>query len=192
VLRNQDWVAPAANTTADGSVMLSVLDYARWDAALLGRKLLEPQSWAEIERHAALKSGGSYPYGFGWYMGHTAGQEAWRHAGAWLGFQSFVIHYRGDELTLVALANSDSADPETIVRHVAGMLEPKLARPPAAPIEDPAPQFTGRLRILLQRIAAGRVDSKDFAFVSQAELAERMGHPPAPGDRTDVSLSGAL
>ena len=187
VLRNQDWVSPTANTTADGSLMLSVLDYARWDAAWLGRKLLEPQSWAQIERPAALKSGRSYPYGFGWYMEHTAGQDAWRHSGAWLGFQSFVIHYRGDELTLVALANSDSADPETIVRHVAGMLEPKLARPPAAPIEDRAPQVTGRLRTLLQRIAAGRVESKDFTFVSQAELAERMAN-----DRKTVQSLGAL
>jgi CubicO group peptidase (beta-lactamase class C family) len=174
VLRNQDRVSPTANTTADGSLMLSVLDYARWDASLLGRKLLGPQSWAEIERPAALESGRSYPYAFGWYREHSAGQEVWRHSGAWLGFQSFVIHYRGDELTLVALANSDSADPETIVRHVAGMLDPKLAASPGTPIEDDVPQVTGRLRRLLQQIAAGGVDSKDFAFVSRPELAERM------------------
>jgi CubicO group peptidase (beta-lactamase class C family) len=174
VLRNQDWVSTTANTTADGSLMLSVLDYARWDAALLGRKLLEPRSWAEIERPAALKSGRSYPYGFGWYMEHRTGQEVWQHSGAWLGFQSFVIHFRSAELTLVALANSDSADPQTIVRHVAGMLEPELAQPPGAPLEDAAPQVTRRLKGLLQQIAAGRVDSKDFAFVSKTELAERL------------------
>jgi CubicO group peptidase (beta-lactamase class C family) len=187
VLRNQDWVSPTANTTADGSLMLSVLDYARWDASLLGRKLLEPQSWAEIERPAALNSGKSYPYGFGWYMEHTAGQEVWRHSGAWLGFQSCVIHYRADELTLVALANSDSADPETIVRHVAGMLEPRLARPPDVPIDDHAQQLTGRLESLLQRIAAGRVDFRDFAFVSHTELAERMTDA-----RTTLQSLGAL
>jgi CubicO group peptidase (beta-lactamase class C family) len=174
VVRNQDWVSPTANTTADGSLMLSVLDYARWDASLLGRNLLDPASWAEIGRPAALKSGRSYPYGFGWFLEHSAGQEVWRHSGAWLGFQSFVIHYRGDELTLVALANSDSANPETLVRHVAGLLDPKLARPPGTPIEDHVPQVTERLKSLLQRIAGGGVDSRDFAFVSQAELAERM------------------
>lgn len=174
VLRNQDWVSPTANTTADGSLMLSVLDYARWDASLLGRKLLGPQSWAEIERPAALESGRSYPYAFGWYREHSAGQEVWRHSGAWLGFQSFVIHYRGDELTLVAFANSDSADPETIVRHVAGMLEPKLARAAGAAIEDHEPQLTARLRSLLQRIADGKADYAEFAFVSRPEFVERM------------------
>jgi len=174
VLRNQDWVSPTANTTADGSLMLSVLDYARWDASLLGRKLLAPQSWAEIERPAALKSGRSYPYGFGWYMEHTAGQEVWRHSGAWLGFQSFVIHYRGDELTLVALANSDSGDPETIVRHVAGLLDSKLAQSPGAAREDHEPEVTDRLRSLLRRISDGKADYKEFAFVSRPEFTELM------------------
>src|SRR5579863_744425 len=98
---------------------------ARWDAGLLGRKVLKPESWVELARPAQLASGRSYPYGFGWFIEHSAGQEVWRHSGSWQGFQSFVIHYFGEELTLVALENSDSGDPTTIVRHVAGMLDPK-------------------------------------------------------------------
>ena len=173
-LRNQEWVSQTANSTADGSLIFSVLDYARWDAGLLGRKLLRPESWAEIARPAVLASGRSYPYGFGWFMEHGAGQEVWRHSGSWQGFQSFVIHYLGDELTLIALANGDNGDPTTIVRHVAGMLDPKLAQRAGAPIEDHTPQVTDRLESLLQRIADGKADYKDFAFVSKTEFVDRM------------------
>ena len=33
-LKNQEWVAPSLNTTADGALYTNVLDLAKWDAAL--------------------------------------------------------------------------------------------------------------------------------------------------------------
>lgn len=39
-LKNQEWVSPLLNTTADGSLYFSVLDLAKWDAALYTEKLL--------------------------------------------------------------------------------------------------------------------------------------------------------
>jgi hypothetical protein len=43
-LKNQEWVSPTLNTTADGSLYFSILDLAKWDAALY----TEPQSRAEL------------------------------------------------------------------------------------------------------------------------------------------------
>jgi CubicO group peptidase (beta-lactamase class C family) len=173
-LRNQEWVSRTANSTADGSLYLSALDYARWEAGVFGRKILKPESWAEIARPARLASGRTYPAGFGWFLERSAGQEVWRHSGGWQGFKTFIVRYLGDELTLVALANSDSARPISIVRHVAGMLDPKLAQPPGAPIADQEPQVTDRLKNLLQRISDGKVDYTDFPFISKQELGETM------------------
>ena len=173
-LRNQEWVSRTANSTADGSLYLSALDYVRWEAGLFGHAILKPESWAEIAQPARLASGRSYPAGFGWLHEHDAGQEIWRHSGNWQGFKTFIVRYLGDELTIVALANSDSGYPIGIVRHVAGMLDPKLAQPRGAPIEDREPQVTDRLKNLLQRIADGKADYAEFAFVSKQELAETM------------------
>lgn len=173
-LRNAEWVSPTANSTADGSLYLSVLDYARWDAALLGRKLLEPESWSEIGRPARLASGRTYPYGFGWFIERGSGQEIWRHSGSWQGFKTFSIRYLGDELTLVALANGDGGDPARVVRHVAGMLDPKLAQPPGTPIEDREPRITTELESLLQQITEGKAEIKSFAFVSPQDFADLM------------------
>jgi CubicO group peptidase (beta-lactamase class C family) len=173
-LRNAEWVSPTANSTADGSLYLSALDYARWDAGLQGGKILKPESWAEIARPARLASGRDYPYGLGRFLERSADQEAWRHSGSWQGFQTFIVRYLGDELTVVALANGESGDPARIARHVAGMLDPKFAQPPGAPIEDREPQVTERLKALLERIAAGHANYKDFTFVSKQEFAEVM------------------
>jgi CubicO group peptidase (beta-lactamase class C family) len=155
-LLNQEWVSRTANSTADGSLYLSALDYARWEAALLRHEVLKPESWAEIARPARLANGGEYPAGFGWFLERSAGQEVWRHSGNWQGFKTFIIRYLGDELTIVALANSDSGYPIRIARHVAGMLNPKLAQQRGTPIEDSAPQVAGRLKSLLQRITDGK------------------------------------
>jgi CubicO group peptidase (beta-lactamase class C family) len=40
-LKNQEWVSPTLNTTADGSLYFSILDLAKWDVALYSEKLLK-------------------------------------------------------------------------------------------------------------------------------------------------------
>lgn len=39
-LKNQEWVSPSTNTTADGSLYFTILDLAKWDAALYTNKPL--------------------------------------------------------------------------------------------------------------------------------------------------------
>ena len=43
-LKNQEWVSPSLNTTADGSLYFSTVDLAKWDAALYTEKLLKRSS----------------------------------------------------------------------------------------------------------------------------------------------------
>ena len=43
-LKNQEWVSPTLNTTADGALYFSILDLAKWDAALYTDKLLKKSS----------------------------------------------------------------------------------------------------------------------------------------------------
>src|SRR5207247_5700631 len=43
-LKNQNWVSPTLNTTADGALYFTVLDMAKWDAALYGEGVLNKAS----------------------------------------------------------------------------------------------------------------------------------------------------
>ena len=47
-LKNQEWVSPTLNTTADGSLYFSILDLAKWDAALYTEKLLKRSSLEQM------------------------------------------------------------------------------------------------------------------------------------------------
>jgi CubicO group peptidase (beta-lactamase class C family) len=43
-LKNQEWVSPLLNTTADGSLYFSILDLAKWDASLYTEKFSRNQA----------------------------------------------------------------------------------------------------------------------------------------------------
>lgn len=155
-LKNQEWVSPSVNTTADGALYLTVLDLAKWDAGLHDDRLLKPGGLAQMWTPVRLAGGSSYPYGFGWGIDEQRGQRLIEHGGSWQGFRASIARYVERGLTVVALANLAQADPETIAHGVAGVLDPSLALPdPRKPQPDPDPSRTAGLRAVLKAWATG-------------------------------------
>lgn len=133
VLKNQEWVAPMLNTTADGALYLTVLDMAKWDAALYTDKLLQKASLETMWTPARLNDGqpaGGYDegmaYGFGWALGTQAGHRKVEHGGSWQGFKAHIVRYVDDRLTVIVLANLAEAKPGAIAHGIAGLVEPAL------------------------------------------------------------------
>jgi CubicO group peptidase (beta-lactamase class C family) len=122
-LKNQEWVAPTVNTTADGSLYFSILDLAKWDAALYTEKLLKRSSLEQMWTPPRLSNGqpNSGDYGFGWSIGNVRGHRVLDHGGAWQGFKTHISRYVDDKLTVVVLTNLADAEPGVITEHVAGM-----------------------------------------------------------------------
>jgi CubicO group peptidase (beta-lactamase class C family) len=122
-LKNQEWVAPMINTTADGSLYFSILDLAKWDSALYTEKLLKRSSLDLMWTVVKLKNGepNKGPYGFGWFIERRNGHRCIHHDGSWQGFESAIDRYVDDRLTVVALANLAGAQPGKITQHVAEM-----------------------------------------------------------------------
>ena len=122
-LKNQEWVSPTLNTTADGSLYFSILDLAKWDAALYTEKLLKRSSLEQMWTVARLNDGkpNSGHYGFGWEIENVHGHRMIGHGGSWQGFKTQISRYVDDKLTVVVLANLAEADPGKIAEHVAGM-----------------------------------------------------------------------
>jgi N-acyl-D-aspartate/D-glutamate deacylase/CubicO group peptidase (beta-lactamase class C family) len=125
-LQNQEWVAPQLNTTADGSLYLSLRDLIAWDRGLRAHAVLKPESWSAMFEPVRLNSGRRHPYGFGWDVERLAGQDVRRHGGSWQGFKTYIARYLGDDLTIIALANLAQAQPERIVNAIAEHFIPKL------------------------------------------------------------------
>ena len=134
-LKNQDWVAPSLNTTADGALYLSVLDMARWAEGLETDvplpAALRAQMWTPARladgTPAAARDGG---YGFGWFLTRRAGQPVTEHGGSWQGFQSYIGRFPDQKLTVFAFSNLAGSDPGIIARAVAALYAPVLAGPP--------------------------------------------------------------
>jgi CubicO group peptidase (beta-lactamase class C family) len=122
-LKNQEWVSPTLNTTADGALYFSILDLAKWDAALYTEKLLKRSSLAQMWTVTKLKNGhpNSGHYGFGWAILTKDDHRVLDHGGAWQGFKSHISRYVDDKLTVVVLANLEQADPGVVADHVAKM-----------------------------------------------------------------------
>ncbi len=186
-LKNQEWVAPRLNTTADGSLYFTVLDLVAWDKGLRSQAVLKPESWAAIFQPVRLNSGRTFPYGFGWSIEEAGGQPLIEHGGSWQGFRTHIARYLGDDVTIIVLANLAEAEPERFVRGIAAIFDPKLAPPPTAPIADREPEVTARVKSLLAAAREGRLSPDEFAYVRAgffpgapkryAELLRGLGEP---------------
>ncbi len=122
-LKNQEWVSPTLNTTADGALYFSIVDLAKWDAALYTEKLLKRSSLEQMWTVAKLNNGqpDSGNYGFGWSIVTKNGHHVVEHQGAWQGFKTTISRYVDDKLTVIVLANLDDARELPLVERVAEM-----------------------------------------------------------------------
>jgi len=157
-IQNQSWVSPTFNSTADGALYFNVLDLAKWDAALYGTKLLKQASLDQTWTVFSLNDGkpNSANYGFGWEITSVNGHKQIDHGGAWQGFRCHILRYPDDSVSVVVLANSDSASPEQFAHVIAGIVNPALELPKLVAIEDKQPELARRLGALLDQIAAGK------------------------------------
>jgi len=130
-IKNQDWVSPTLNTTADGALYFSIRDLAKWDAALYTEKLLKRSSLAQMWTVAPLLDGkpNSGHYGYGWFIETNNGHRVIEHGGAWQGFETHIARYVDDGLTVVVLTNLEGAKPGRIAHGVADIYLKKGAAP---------------------------------------------------------------
>jgi CubicO group peptidase (beta-lactamase class C family) len=173
-LKNQEWVSPTFNSTADGTLYYTVIDLAKWDAALYGTQLLKQSSLDRIWTVYPLNDGKPNPagYGFGWMIGKQNEHKRIEHGGAWQGFTCNISRYPDDSLTVVVLTNLEAghSNPGGIAHVAAGLVDAPLLPAKYAPIADAQPETAASLKKLLDQLAAGT----DVRAQLTAELAARI------------------
>jgi len=179
-LKNQEWVSPSTNSTADGSLYLSILDLAKWDAGLYTDGPLTPASREKIWTPAKLNDGSTKGYGFGWHLAELHGHRLALHGGAWQGFKSHIVRFLDTKLTIIFLANSWETRDFKLARALAASFYPAFALPKVTPIADSEPQTTSLVRRALMQLAMDKVDEHLFTPDVRATI-------PAKGIRESLN-----
>jgi CubicO group peptidase (beta-lactamase class C family) len=162
VLKNQDFLSAGLRGTGDGGIVSTVVDMAKWDAALQSGALLPADVWRQVFTPVSLNSGKTFPYGFGWFIREQAGQPYYEHSGNLQGYASHFLRFPSARVSVVVLANLSQADAWEIAHGVAGLLRPDLKPPPDHPIEDHEPAVSQRFREVVGALRAGKLEPDDF------------------------------
>jgi CubicO group peptidase (beta-lactamase class C family) len=124
----ENWVA----VRPSGAYLSTVLDMARWNEALCSGAILSPSMRDQMWTPVKLNNGKTYPYGFGWNLGPWQGHKRVYHDGELPGFDCDFERFVDDEVTVIVMFNTMSADPKKIALHIAGLYVPALASPVAS------------------------------------------------------------
>jgi CubicO group peptidase (beta-lactamase class C family) len=178
-LKNQDWVSPSTNSTADGSLYFSILDLVKWDAALYTEKPLTQTSRDKIWTAARLHDSTTKDYGFGWHLGEFHGRRLAFHGGAWQGFKTFIIRFLDTKLTIIFLANSWETRDFKFARGLASAFYPAFALPDVKTIADSDPNTTLLVRRALMQVAMRKLDEQLFTPDCHAAMLGDEGAPVA-------------
>ena len=138
-LKNQEWVAPSLNTTADGALYFTIRDLIRWAVALNHHRVPNPALLDSAWTPVRLNDGATYPYGFGWGVFNQRGALRISHGGSWQGFKTVIARYPESGLTVIVLANLAQAQVSAVAFGIAGMLDTALAAPHLVTWRGPEP-----------------------------------------------------
>jgi CubicO group peptidase (beta-lactamase class C family) len=198
LLKNQNWIDPSFSQVGSGAFYSTVLDMAKWDAALYGTDILSQESKEALWTPLILSDGTTWPfteaYGLGWLSGAVQGKNHFfvEHSGGWQGFSTHFLRFVDDHLSVVVLINSNHADSPEIAHQVARLVNPDLV------IAD-EPRVTNLVNTLITDVFTGELKQAMFtpeglamgnelqvffqenaALVGAVEKITLLAHPDAP------------
>jgi len=171
---NRPVLLPAIAFSA-GSILSTVEDMAKWDAALYTEKLLKKSSLDQIWTAAVTKDGLEPPfaYGFGWFIESYHGHRLVQHSGGTPGFSSAIYRFVDDKLTIIILTNHGDRIVDQLAVDLAGVCLPALKRPNTNP--DPDPKTTAMLKDLVSELLKGKYQADSFTPAMRIFLGTATG-----------------
>jgi hypothetical protein len=175
ILKNQKYVSPTFNSTADGALYFNVVDLEHWDRALSDASIISPDSLRRMWTPFVLNDGkpNDSGYGFAWFRRQINDHRVVEHSGAWQGFTTYIARYLDDKLTVVVLTNldSDHAKPGNMAHVVAGLVNLALMPPLSTPITDARPEVAEIVRSVLTRLKSISEVSRSIAPDAKIKLS---------------------
>ncbi len=155
---------------ADGDIVSTARDIARFDLALMTGKLVSAKSFALAQTDPVDAPAFGGKWGLGFMIIDSLGERVVGHHGGVPGFVADDEIIQGDGFAMVVLANAFDFATSRASLNVIRTLYPGLSPPEVVVPEDPA--VTGRFRTILESLLAGHIDRKQFADAANAALTD--------------------
>ena len=171
---NRPVLLPAVAFSA-GSLLSTVEDMAKWDAALYTEKLLKKSSLDQMWTAPATNDGTDAPfnYGFGWFIENYHGHRLVQHSGGTPGFSSAMYRFVSDKLTIIIRTNHADRILDQLAIDLAGIYLTALKRPDAN--TDPDPQTTAMLKDVVSGLLKGKAEPESFTAAMRIFLSTATG-----------------
>ena len=88
-----------------GSIVSTISDMRKWEAALAGNKLLNSESKKQIWTPFTFNNAKLSPYGMGWRISEVRDHKLIGHTGQTAGFGAAIFRYVQNDVTVIALTN---------------------------------------------------------------------------------------
>ena len=160
---------------AAGALVSTVDDMARWQAGLIGGKLIGPDSLKRAFTPYILSDGKPFPYGYGWFIGSFQGSPTIFHGGNIPGFATDALWLPKEKVYVAVLGNNEVGQVAKASHLAAGAM---------LGMELPAPMKT-RLdaKTLDNFVGVYRIDDKSEHLVRRDNdqlSIQTTGNPRAP------------
>jgi CubicO group peptidase (beta-lactamase class C family) len=148
---------------ADGSIVSTVGDLAKWNRALTSGAIVSPADVELMQTQITLNDGSAVKYGFGFAVDTFGGHPRISHEGGTDGFSATSALYPRDDEGIVVLENLALGSPYRVASAIFIATHPDVTAKfnTAAPGEDKA--VTARLREVLRRAALDKPDRTQFS-----------------------------
>ncbi len=136
-----------------GAFLSTALDMAKWETALHTEKILKPASRKQMLTPATLNNGKKNSYGLGWDLGDFRGMKTIGHGGTLDGFRAHYTTFPDHGVTVIVLANLQSANPGIIAHCLATKYIPDADLTTLKPQSDHDGDLSKRLKSFLAAVA---------------------------------------
>lgn len=171
-IKNQEWVSPSINTTADGSMYVTALDMAKWEAGLNAGKLLKKEYYDLMWAPTKLNNGTIENYGFGWSIDSVNGNRIVEHNGSWQGFECTIKRYPEKKISVVVFANLKRANTYKISTRILHLFQPELSIASLKTLKDTEPGITKLVNGFINNVIEKKLRADQFTTALAAELMD--------------------
>ncbi len=158
-----------------GSLLSTVEDMVKWDAALSSEKLLTKASLNQMWTTTVTNDGADAPfsYGFGWFVDGYHGHRFVQHSGGTPGFSSVIYRFIDEKLTVIILTNHSDMIVDQLAIDLAGICLPALKRSEVN--SDPDSKTTAMLKDVVSDLLNGEYKPESFTPAMRIFLGTATG-----------------